>query len=301
MVGSLFKRLCYFSLILFRFSFSAIDTDVAPLFDPELRSFVGLMTTQDYINAIRICKRKNIPPSEVTGKTISEILLSAPSLFKNNTFQPIDAEDSVLQLCFLFMKTKYDYIPVIDPENGNLISILGPLDVLHLFNYIAKLNESLFHLSIEQLGIGTFQNIITANKTTYINEVLDLMEIHNVSAIPIIDELNNYKLIGLYHRNDVSFIMKASDQEQILNNLNNLRVEESLQLREQLLQSGDIMTNFQPLVTCTKQDTIANVFNLMVINRSHRIIIVDELTRCKGVISFKDVLKFFLDSYYQNR
>lgn len=269
------------------------------MFDPELRSFVGLMTTQDYINAIRICKRKNIPPTEVTGKTISEILLSAPSLFKNNSFQPIDAEDSVLQLCFLFMKTRFDYIPVIDPENGNLISILGPLDVLHLFNYIAKLNESLFHLSIETLGIGTFSNVVTANKNMIISDVLEIMEQHQISAIPVIDEVN--KIIGVYHQNDVTFIMKASDTEQILHHLNHLRVEESLQLREQLLQSGDIMTNSQPLVTCTRQDTIANVFNLMVINRTHRIVVIDETGRCRGVISFKDILKFFLDSYYQNR
>jgi 5'-AMP-activated protein kinase regulatory gamma subunit len=299
-----------FLFLLFFFLF--LDTDVAPLWDPELRSFVGLMTTSDYINAIRICQRKSISPTEVTTKTISEILITAPSIFHNNSFQPIDAEDSVLQLCFLLMKTSFDYIPVIDPENGNLISILGPLDVLHLLNYISKLNESLFQQSVESLGIGTFHpHLITATKTMVIKDLLDLMEYHNISSIPIVEETipgvggvvggGGSKIVGLYHRNDVTFIMKAVDHHSMLNNLMNMKVEESLTLREQLLQSGDIMTNSNPLVTCIRSDTIGSIFNSMVMNRSHRIVVIDENSHCLGMISFKDILKYFLENYYQNR
>jgi CBS domain-containing protein len=264
-----------------------------------LRSFVGLMTIYDYIKAIRTCCRKSIPLNEITSKTISEILISAPLLFKNNSFQAIEAEDSVLQLCLLFMKNKYDYIPVIDPDNGNLISILGPLDVLHLLNYIAKSNESVFQISLEQLGIGTFQTpLVTANKSMVINDVLELIDYHQISSVPIVDEMNNHRLIGLYHKNDVTFIMKSSDPEQILFQLNHLRVEESLAMREQLLQSGDIMTNSQSLITCQRNDTIANVFNLMVLNRTNRIIIVDEVMRCVGIVSFRDILRYFFENFY---
>lgn len=325
------KGLVFETTIPFQLSFFALiehDTDVAPLWDPELRSFVGLMTAQDYINAIRICKNKGINPMEITTKTISDILISAPVFFKNNGFQPIDAEDSLLQLALHFLRTKYDYVPVIDPENGNLISILGPLDILHFFHYIAKLNESLFQVPIENIvNLGTYQNIIVANKNTSINELLELMDYYDLSAIPIVDVpldtppattapisfantdssnpitspngnsgyLYQSRLIGCYHKSDVSFIMRAQDSSQIINNLKNYRVEESLYLKDQLLQSGEIVTNFQALITYKRQDTLTNVFNLMVINRTHRAIIIDDNGFVRGVISFRDILKFFLN------
>lgn len=34
--------------------FPYLDTDVAPLWDPERRQFVGLMTVEDYIQALRV-------------------------------------------------------------------------------------------------------------------------------------------------------------------------------------------------------------------------------------------------------
>ena len=35
-------------------TFICSDTDVAPLWDPERRQFVGLMTVGDYIQALRV-------------------------------------------------------------------------------------------------------------------------------------------------------------------------------------------------------------------------------------------------------
>lgn len=155
------------------------------------------MTIQDYITALRICNLRNINAMELTTKSISDMLLSASYLFKHQGFHAIDAEDSVLQLCLLMFRNQSDYVPVIDPENGNLISILGALDVLHLLDQIAKTNEHIFGVTLAQIGIGTYNinntndhgnhSLYLATKQTSINEILDTLDKRNISAAPIVE------------------------------------------------------------------------------------------------------------------
>lgn len=106
----------------------------------------------------------------------------------------------------------------------------------------------------------------------------------------------------MYHRSDVSFIMKAADPEAVLNNLRTFKVEDSLAIKEAMIAAGEISApatttgNIHGLVTCKLNDTITTVLRLMVANRSHRVVIVDDLHRIRGVISFRDILLYFIES-----
>lgn len=266
---------------------------MAPLWDPERRAFIGLMTVGDYVQALRKWKTEKLPMSELSTRSIAEVFSAFPFLFQHSSFQSIDAEDSVNQMCKLLLRSGNDYSPVIDPDNGNLVSILGYLDIVHLFNQTAKQYPHIFNVSVKQAMIGTFKNIATATKHTKLSELLDLMEQRRISAVPILDD--NGRVIGSYHRSDVSFIIKAVDQDIVLANLSNYRADETLILREQLLSNGDIMSAFQGLATCKMTDTLALVFSLMMNNRTTRVVVVDENQKCVGVISIRDLIAHYLN------
>lgn len=220
-----------------------------------------------------------------------------PYIFKHSGFQAIDAEDSVLQMCLLLLRTNNDYVPVIDADNGNLVSILGFLDIVNLLSQASTQYPQLFNQSIQDANIGTFQNIITVSKNTKLKDILDILETNkggDISGVPVIDESN--KVVGYYHRSDISFIIKAADTESILSNLVNFQVDQSMELREQLLQSGALMSSFQGLVLCTMKDLLSTTLHAMVRARSCRAVIVDDKSMvCIGIITIKDIIRFYID------
>lgn len=229
-----------------------LDTDVATLWDPELRNFVGLMTVQDYITAMRLCLANNlsaqanpgnpanpvIDPLELTSKPISELLYTLPYLFTIHGFQSIDVEENVCQLMTMLLKGSNDYVPIVDPDTNALVSMLGTFDLLHFFNQIAKNNVNYFNVPLYSLPIGSFQNILTTTKQASIFETLEMLHRHKVSAVPVVDELG--RILGVYHKSDVSFIMKAPDLQHVLHNLQSFTVENSMSLKESLLASGKL-------------------------------------------------------------
>lgn len=269
-----------------------LDTDVAPLWDPERRQFVGLMTMGDYIHALRIWRAQNIPTAELTSKTIAEMMHSAGLLFRHAEFLPVDAEDTVFQMCAMLLRTENDYVPVVDADSGNLVSILGFLDVVQLLNQASMQYPNLFARSIRDAGVGTTHNILTAPKTARVFEVLDALEQRGLSGLPVVDEQN--KVVGFYHRSDVSFILKAPDTDNVIRNLSSYRLEETMALREQLLLSGEVMSSFQGLAVSRPTDTLGSVLLSMLRNRTHRVVVVNEGHQCIGIISIKDIIRHYI-------
>lgn len=219
---------------------------------------------------------------------------SAGLLFRHAEFMPVDAEDSVQQMCALLLRTETEYVPVVDADNGNLVSILGFLDVVQLLNQAAMQHPNLFARTIKEANIGTFHNVLTAPKTAKLWEVLDVLEQRNLSGLPIVDEQN--KVVGFYHRSDVSFIIKAADTDMVLSNLSNYSVGESMALREQLLLSGDIMSSSQGLAVSRLGDSLGSALLAMLRNRSSRVVVVNDLHQCVGVLSIKDLIKHYIGS-----
>jgi CBS domain-containing protein len=145
---------------------------------------------------------------------------------------------------------------------------------------------------VRDANIGCFHNVLTAPKTAKLWEVLDVLEQRNLSGLPVVDEQN--KVVGFYHRSDVSFIIKATDTDMVLANLSNFRVEESMALREQLLLSGEIMSSFQGLAVSRLSDPLSSVLLAMLRNRTSRAVVVNDQQQCAGVVSIKDIVRYYL-------
>lgn len=302
------KGLVFETTIPFQLAFFALiehDTDVASLWDPEYRKFIGLMTLEDYITALRICAIRGLDPMELTTKTMHDMLISAPFLFKNNGFYAIDAEDSIISLCELLINKNREFVPIIDSETGSLVSILSPCDVLHLLDQISKLNEEYFSLPLNKLHIGTYNNLYIEETTTHINEILENLNKKNLSSCPIIDKTTK-KIIGLYHKSNISFIIKASDPNQMITNLKTFKAYDSIIFNEELYHNGDLLSSSQGLIIVKHDELLSEIIRKMLLQRSYRAIIIDpslgsgpssapESDQIIAIISFKDIIKFFIN------
>eukprot|EP01036_Dinobryon_divergens_P026751 gene26751-35433_t len=300
------KATVFETTIPFQLAFFALvehDTDVAPLWDPERRQFVGLMTVEDYIQALRVWRAQRLPTTELTARSINDMLMLSSSMmaaqpqqisvrFRHADFQAVDAEDSVVQLCLLLLRTGSDYAPVLDPDNGNLVAILGYLDILNLLEKAGNQYPQFFSQTLQELGIGRYSNILTAPKHAKICDILDALDTHHISSLPILDDSG--KVIDIYFRSDFSFIIKAVDPDEVIFNLGSFQVDQCIALREQLLASGDVVTPCQGLVLCKMDYQLNQIVGLMMIARSTKAVVVDDVHRCIGIVSIKDIIKYYL-------
>lgn len=238
-----------------------VDAVIAPLWDPERRTFVAMMGLTDYINVLKLYHRQGVPQADLANKTINDMLAPPVRVFKHGDLQTVDAEDTVFQLCGLLHRLGTDYVPVVDPDVGNIVAILGYLDLVHLLHEASRQHPQFFTSTVDQMQIGTLDKVVTAPQSMRLYEAIDLMEASNISGIPVIDEAG--KVVGLYHRSDVSFITQAVDPDVAIQGLHALQVGEALRLQQTTISESNAMQSNQVLCICSRKDSLASVIDVM--------------------------------------
>jgi len=171
-------------------------------------------------------------------------------------------------------------LPVIDPELGNVLYILTHKRLLRfLFLYIHDLPKpAYFHQSIDELGIGTYDNIEVAKYDTPIIEALNKFVTKRVSALPIVDDQGI--LQDIYAKFDV--INLAAEKT-----YNNLDVT--------LKEANDHRNEwFEGVHTCKRTDTLFKVMETIVKAEVHRLVIVNDDKKVCGVVSLSDILSYLV-------
>lgn len=230
---------------------------------------------------------------ELASKTIWNMKHSIP--FTHPEFHFLEPDKSIYGLCQTLYDSKIDYVPIIDPETGSLVTILGYMDIVHLVDCAAKQYPAIFSDTLETLNIvGRNPNlpIITVKRSMVLADVLTIFENNRINGAPVVDDYG--KVINFYHKADVTFIVKATEPDAILVNLKELTIGDILVLREQLMASGEALITTQGLVTCSLTDQINAVLNAMVLYRVTKVVVVDQSFFCIGVVSIKDILAYYL-------
>jgi 5'-AMP-activated protein kinase, regulatory gamma subunit len=223
--------------------------------------FVGMMSISDFINTLRQYHRQNIPQTDLASKSIAEMLASPQKVFKHADFQTVDAEDTVHQLCGVLHRLSSDYVPVADPDEGNLVAILGYLDLVHLLHEACKQYPQFFTGSVEHMQIGTFDKVATVLQSTLLFDAIDVMESRGISGIPVTDDSGT--VVGLYHRSDVSFITKAVDPDTTIQTLHTLQVGEALRMQQSTISETNALHSNQMLCLCSQKDSLVTVIDVM--------------------------------------
>lgn len=253
----------------------------APLWDSSKQDYVGMLTITDFINILhKYYKSPLIKMDELENHKIQTWREELKD--KQRPFVCIEPDANLYQAIKTLITSKVHRLPVVDRVSGNALYVLTHKRILRfLYIYINELPKpGYMRQSLEELSIGTYENLVKATPKTPIIKALNLFVDHHISALPICDAEG--RVINIYAKFDV--INLAA--EKTYNDLD-ITIEQALQHKTQ-------ESWFEGVVTCKKNDTLEVVIEKIVKAEVHRLIVVDEEQRMFGVVSLSDILNYLI-------
>ena len=173
----------------------------APLWHSASQKFVGMLTITDFIRILQMYYKS--PDLEMEELEEHKLETWRSQLNDTKELVWISPNATLFEAIRTLILNEIHRLPVIDPELGNVLYILTHKRLLRfLFLYIHDLPKpAYFHQSIDELGIGTYDNIEVAKYDTPIIEALNKFVTKRVSALPIVDDEG--KLQDIYAKFDV--------------------------------------------------------------------------------------------------
>uniref|UniRef100_A0A671TI72 5'-AMP-activated protein kinase subunit gamma-1 n=1 Tax=Sparus aurata TaxID=8175 RepID=A0A671TI72_SPAAU len=248
----------------------------APLWDSKKQCFVGMLTITDFINILHRYYKSPI----LEGLKQFYLFLFITELYLQDSFKPlvsISPNASLYDAVSSLLKNKIHRLPVIDPLTGNTLYILTHKRILKFLKlFISEMPKpSFLKQTLEELNIGTFQNIAVVRADTPLYTALGIFVEQRVSALPVVDDKG--RVVDIYSKFDV--INLAA--EKTYNNLD-VTVTKALQHRSQY---------FEGVLTCNRHETLEAIINRLVEAEVHRLVVVDEQDVVKGIVSLSDILQ----------
>jgi len=167
-----------------------------------------------------------------------------------------------------------------DDETGRE-TVISVVTQYRILKFIAVNNEkytTLLKKSVREIGLGTYGKLATANMSSPVLDAIHLMVDHNISAVPIVDKDN--RLLNVFEAVDVIPCIKGGDYEALSSTIG-----EALSKRSE---------DFPGIYTCTEEDRLDSIFDTIRKSRVHRLVVIDDDSRLRGMISLSDILKYVL-------
>jgi 5'-AMP-activated protein kinase regulatory gamma subunit len=255
----------------------------APLWDSEKQEFIGMLTITDFIQILHKYYKKGAVSDGM--RELEEHKISTwRSVFEANghvkPFVTIDPSESLQKAVEMLCEEKIHRLPVLDQSTGNISYILTHKRLIKfLFLYINDLPKPHFmDKTPKELGIGTWVDISTISMDTPLIDALKIFLEKRVSALPLLD--SEGRVVDIYAKFDA--INLAADKT--YNNLD-VSVFDALRHRDEW---------FEGVRSCSENDTLMQVIELIVKAEVHRIIVTDSENRVVGIISLSDILKHII-------
>mmetsp|Transcript_5933 Transcript_5933/g.14759 ORF Transcript_5933/g.14759 Transcript_5933/m.14759 type:complete len:386 (-) Transcript_5933:376-1533(-) len=299
------------------------DMQAAPLWDPTLCQFVGMLKVTDFIDILRHFKRTNGDVSSLATRSIAD-MIKDPSISAavnlSFGFPSADSSTSLKQACKLLLahsscktvatgvnaadaidglgeakttsdgdgaKTRLDFLPIVMPEDMRVLACITYTNILeHLVTHFRE-TRRLFDDSIYELKIGTYHDkLVKVGPEESLARALELMHDHELSALPVVDPASD-RLVGVYSRSDITFLTRATDAEDAVANLD-------LTLSDVLEQQRTDVTTPDAMHSCSTAHTLQSIFEYFAQLRFNRLFVLDETERLVGVVSAKDLVEYFM-------
>lgn len=288
------------------------DMQAAPLWDPSISQFVGLLTVTDFIDVLRWYRRTGADVSTLATRSIADILSDSQilstvllrhiprrgsdpksnntnpsSINHHNAFLSADANTTLKHACKLLHQQSLDFLPVLIPDDMRVLATITYTTILeHLVTHFRE-QRRLFDDTVYDLGIGTYhENVITCHHRQTLAEALHTLHIHGLSAVPVVDDENKVKAV--YSRSDITFLATATDAEDALSNLD-------LTLETVISQQRKDVTTPDALHSCTIRHTLQSIFEYFAQWKFNRLVVIDKDERVIGIVSARDLVAYFLD------
>lgn len=138
-----------------------------------------------------------------------------------------------------------------------------------------KFESPIFQYSLEDLGIGTYVNVVTAKMEMQLFAAVCLFAKYKVSAIPVVNDEGC--VVDVFSRYDIVYFVRDGDYRL------EMTLGEALKTRPRI-----------PVFTCTKSESFEKVLRHLSTTRIHRLVCVDEYSRVVGIVSISDIFSFLM-------
>lgn len=256
------------------------------------------MTARDFVRSVHLFRARGLTLTDLASRSIADMMALSLNTFQHAEFQALDAEDTVYQLCLQFLRSDIDFIPVVDPDTGGLVSVSGCLDIIFLLSQISIEFPNLFEFSIQQLSIGIFGDFAVVQGSALLPDVLNLMDESNLKHIPVLEE-GTGKLIGLYQRSDMGFITKSADPDAVISGFSTLRIDSVVRSQTTFtVPTADTgpQTTSSYTSHCYLRSTLKEILDTMINSRSSAICCVDDVGKLIGIVSIRDIISYYCHS-----
>ncbi|KAL6879304.1 nuclear protein SNF4 [Trichoderma novae-zelandiae] len=255
----------------------------APLWDSHASRFAGILTATDYINVIQYhCQF----PDEMS-KLDQFRLASLPDIEKAIGATPIESVSvhpsrPLYEALRRMLKTRARRIPLVDvDEETGRETVISVITQYRILKFIAVNNEHntiLLKKTVREIQLGTYTDLAVARMGTTVLEVITLMVSRNISCVPIVDSEN--RVLNAFEAVDIIPCIKGGAYDEL-----NGSVGEALCKRPE---------DNPGIFTCSEDDRLDSIFDTIRKSRVHRLVVVDDENKLKGVISLSDILKYVL-------
>jgi len=254
----------------------------APLWDSHTSTFAGLLTTSDYINVIQYYWQNPEALNQIDQFKLSSLrdIEKAIGVLPLETIS-VHPTRPLYEACREMLQTRARRIPLvdIDDETGRemVVSVITQYRILKFIAVNVGETEKL-RKSVLEIGLGTYKDLHTASMDTPVIDVIHLMVKYSISSVPILD--TESRVLNVFEGVDVITIIKGGVYDGLTTT-----VGEALSNRPE---------DFPGIYTCSEEDRLDSLFDTIRKSRVHRLVVLDEENRLKGVISLSDILQYVL-------
>ncbi|KKF93852.1 5'-AMP-activated protein kinase subunit gamma [Ceratocystis platani] len=255
----------------------------APLWDAATSTFAGLLTATDYINVIQYyC----LFPEEMGALEHFKLanLRSIENAIGVSQIEDVSVKPTkpLYQALRKMLQTRARRIPLvdIDEETGRetVISVITQYRILKFIAVNNEMNTVLLRKSIKEIGLGTYTDLVTLSMDNTVLDAVHFMVQHNISSIPIVDE--NNRVLNVFEAVDIIPCIQGGIYEEL-----------SEDIGTALCKRADESPG---IYTCSEEDRLDSIFDTIRKSRVHRLVVVDDDTKLRGIISLSDILKYVL-------
>ncbi|EGC30846.1 hypothetical protein DICPUDRAFT_157372 [Dictyostelium purpureum] len=240
----------------------------APVFDKKEGKFIGIIDLKHFLSYI-LYKLPFPPTGEYVSSSIKEM-----DLFP---FHTLDKKSSILQLLKYFDSGVHRAFIL---NENKQIEMISQLDILKWFKDNSQEFGELKNKDVLSLdrsyNLHSFSKVHSINQCEPVFKALQDIQKYKIYGMPVVDDKNT--IVGNISIHDIKY---ASE------NLDRLALPLNMYIKE------------KPPVTCEKTTTLAELFNIFLNHRIHRVHLV-ESGKPIGIITITDIISMIYNYTISN-
>ncbi|OGM39911.1 putative Snf1 protein kinase complex subunit Snf4 [Aspergillus bombycis] len=254
----------------------------APLWDSKTSTFAGLLTTSDYINVIQYYFQNPAALGEIDQFRLDSLreVEKALGVAPPETIS-IDPERPLYEACRRMLDSRARRIPLVtndsQTDRSHVLSVVTQYRILK-FVAVNVSDTQKLRRPLGEILLGSYDNVATASMDTPVIDVIHILVERSISSVPIVN--SEGVVYNVFESVDVITLIKGGVYDDL-----SLTVGEALKKRS---------PDFPGIYTCSLNDGLDTIFDTIRKSRVHRLVVVDENFRLKGVLTLSDILQYIL-------